>query len=138
MNRMVLAALDRQEVRYIVAGGWNTVFGYGCFAVLYYLLGGRTPDSFIIVLSSIIAISGAFLVYKLFVFRTHGNWLREYLRSYLVYGGGTLINLVMFPLLKGWLGMNPYAAQAVILVVTVVSSYIAHNRFTFARRQQKS
>ena len=79
-----------QVVRYLVVGAWNTLFGYGMYALLNFLLAPLLNEYLAAmaasVLANVIAISVAFLGYKLWVFRTKGNFLREYLRCYLVYG----------------------------------------------------
>ena len=36
----VLRACHREKLLYLIVGGWNTLFSYACFAVLYYLLQG--------------------------------------------------------------------------------------------------
>ena len=67
----------QQIVRYLIAGGFNTVFGYGLFAVFNWLFSRRIPYSYLLasLLSNLIAITVAFLAYKWFVFRTRGNYL---------------------------------------------------------------
>jgi putative flippase GtrA len=49
------------------------------------------------VLSNFIAISVAFLGYKWFVFKTHGNYLHEWLRCFVVYGAAALPSLLLLP-----------------------------------------
>jgi len=40
---------------------------------------------------------------------------------------------VALPLMVSALGMNVIVSQTVFVVVTVIASYIAHNRFSFRR-----
>jgi len=90
-----------QVARYLIVGVWNTLFGYGLFALFTYLLTGIVPFAYMLasVLSNVIAITAAYLGYKWFVFKTKGNYLREYLRCYLVYGAAFLITLALLPVL---------------------------------------
>ena len=67
-------------IRYLLAGGWNTVFGVGLYTAVYELWGTSGNYLFWAVLVNILAITNAFLCYKFFVFRTKGNFLREYLK----------------------------------------------------------
>jgi putative flippase GtrA len=92
--------------------------------------------------ANIIAISAAFLGYKWFVFRTQGNYLREWLRCFSVYGSGMLFTLVMLPpltlLLRHWLGRPQLAsnlAAAILALVTVAASYFGHKHFSFRRSE---
>src|ERR1700733_3295333 len=77
-----------QVVRYVLVGGFNTVFGYSLFAVLNWILfRHHVPASYIfaLVLANFINITVAFLGYKWFVFRTQGNYFPEWLKANVVY-----------------------------------------------------
>lgn len=126
-----------RRIRYILAGGWNTLFGYLCGVGLYYGFGGQVHVLIIGVVANILAITMAFLTYKLFVFRTRGNWLAEYFRTYLVYGTTAIIGIALLWLLVDGFGTPFWLAQGLAIVITVVISYLAHSRFTF-RTSQKS
>ena len=119
------------KLRYLLAGGWNTLFGYLCGVGLYYGFGGQVHVLIIGVVANILAITMAFLTYKLFVFRTKGNWLAEYFRTYLVYGTTAVIGIALLWLLVDGFGTPFWLAQGLAIVITVVVSYIAHSRFTF-------
>lgn len=76
-----------QFFRYLVVGGINTLFGYGCYAALTAVLQPRLSHGYIIanLLSGIINTTFSYLGYKWFVFRTKGNYLREWVRAVAVY-----------------------------------------------------
>ena len=120
-----------QKIRYLIIGGWNTVFGYGVFAVLYFYLSDLIHYLAILSISYILSITNAYIGYKLFVFRTKGNILREYLRFYIVYGASFLFNLAALPLLVEVLNLNMYAAQAIVTIITILGSYVLHKNFSF-------
>ena len=131
-----------QAVRYLLVGGFNTCFGYGLFVGFNYLFRslGVFGSEIASLLSSIIAITVAFLGYKWFVFRTRGNHLREWLRCLSVYGGSMLFTLVALPPLVLLLRrefshpqMASNVAAAILAVVTVVASYFGHKHFSFRR-----
>lgn len=123
--------LGTKKTRYLLAGGWNTLFGYATSITLYYTFSDRLHVIEIGVLGNIIAITMAFLTYKLYVFQTKGNWLLEYFRSYLVYGGVALLGVGMLWILVDGLRIPFWLAQGLVIVVAVAISYISHARFTF-------
>jgi putative flippase GtrA len=93
VNRWV-ASLTRhippgQFGRYLLVGAWNTLFGYGSYALLTAILTPVIPHGYIVasVISSLLNISVSFLGYKWFVFKTKGNYLREWIRCVGVYSG---------------------------------------------------
>jgi len=120
-------------IRYLLVGGWNTLFGLAVYAGLYYWLGNRVHYLVLAIPANILAITNAFICYKLIVFRTRGNILREYFRCYIVYGGMMLAGAAALLLLVEWLGMSPVAANCVSTVVLTFVSYLSHRNFSFKR-----
>ena len=125
--------LPRKQALYLGADKWNTVFGYGVFA-LFYRAGLRFGWSYLWALwmSQILAIANAYVSYKFLVFRTRGTWLMEFFRFSLVYWVILAANTFALPALVGGLGWRPLPAQAAFTVATVVASYLAHDRFSFS------
>ena len=132
-----------QFVRYILVGGFNTLSAYCVFALLNWWFRGLGPYSYMYaaVLANFIAISVAFLGYKWFVFRTRGNYLREWIRCFGVYGGSALISLVglpvIVPLLRRTLQrpeLAPYIAAAIMTAIGVLSSFFGHKNFSFRQK----
>jgi putative flippase GtrA len=135
MISTIRQALDERKVRYLLAGGWNTVFGYSTGVALYYAFSNYLHVIVIATLANIIAITMSFSTYKLFVFQTHGNWLHEYFRSYLVYGGMALVGIGLLWIMVDGLNIPFWLAQGLVILSTVVISYIGHSRFTFRNKE---
>jgi putative flippase GtrA len=121
-------------------GGFNTVFGFAVFALLNWLF--RSFGSFRYMyawaLANFIAITVAFLAYKWFVFRTRGNYLREWIRCFSVYGSGMMFGFVALPILVTALRhtmrrpeLASYLAVALLTTVTVILSFFGHKEFSF-------
>jgi putative flippase GtrA len=132
-----------QFVRYLVVGAWNTLFGYATYAALTALLTPLIPYSYMVasLLSSIVSITVAFLGYKWFVFKTKGNYLREWARCVAVYSGAIAIGLALLPILVGivrhatrYQREAPYIAGAMLTGVSVVFSFVGHRKFSFRTR----
>lgn len=126
--------------RYLVVGIGNTAFGYGTFALFTALLDRHMPASYMAgsLLSSVLNITVSFLGYKWFVFKTKGNYLREWTRCLVVYSGGIALGLALLPptvflvsYLTGNPGAAPYIAGALLLGVQVILSFIGHKTFSF-------
>jgi putative flippase GtrA len=135
-----------QLTRYLLVGGFNTVFGYATFAFLNWSFTGLGTFSYMYAaaLANVIAIAVAFLGYKWFVFRTRGNYLIEFLRCFSVYGTGMLLGLVSLPIVVTVMRRvlhnpdeAPYLAAALLTIVTMSLSFIGHKRFSF-RQAEKS
>jgi putative flippase GtrA len=129
--------------RYLIVGVWNTAFGYATFALFTALLENVVPQSYIAgsLLSSILNITVAFLGYKWFVFKTKGDYLKEWFRCVGVYSGVIVLGLVLLPGLVfairhffGYQKQAPYIAGALLTGVTVVMSFFGHKHISFRTR----
>ncbi len=115
-------------------GGWNTVFGYLAFVVLYEALHRRVHYLIIGVVAHVVAMINAFVAHRLVVFRSSRPWPVELLRFNVaqlgVLAGGLL---ALWGLVHG-AGLTPLVAQAIVTVGAVAASYAIHRWFTFAVR----
>jgi putative flippase GtrA len=127
--------------RYLVVGVVNTVFGYGTYAGLTALLTPHIRFAYMVasVISSFLNITFAFLDYKWFIFRTKGNYLREWSRCIVVYGGtmgiGTLLLPVAVFLVRHLTPADrsaPYVAGALLMSANVLAGFLGHKHFSFA------
>jgi putative flippase GtrA len=121
----------REELLYLLVGGWNTVFGYGVWALLQSLLGDHLHYLVVVVLSWPFAVLNAYLGYRYIVFRSRGPVIKELPRFSLVYLATLLVNLALLPIALRVLPFNIYVVQALFAVAVVVSSYLAHKYYSF-------
>ena len=124
----------REQLLYLLVGGWNTIFGYGVWALLQYLLGDLLHYLIIVLFSWPIAVLNAYLGYRFIVFRSRGPISRELPRFAVVYAGTLLVNLALLPIALGVLPFSIYVIQAVFTGLVVVLSYLAHKFFSFGGR----
>ena len=128
--------------RYLLVGLWNTLFGYATFFVFTIYLEPVVPNGLGYIVASaasgILSITVAFLAYKWFVFRTKGNYWREWVRCVAVYGSNILLNLMLLPLLveairhtTRYAYQAPFIAGALLTCVGVFYSFVGHRKFSF-------
>lgn len=122
-----------QGLRYLVVGAFNTVFGFGLFALLITLVDDRVHYLVLLVGATIVAVLVAFVLYRRFVFRVQGDVLRDLVRFSLVYVVALIANVVALPLLVEGFGVPILPAQAVFVGATVIASFLAHRSFSFRR-----
>jgi putative flippase GtrA len=132
-----------QFARYILVGGFNTLFGYSLFALLNWLFSRFSNYSYLYaaLLGNVFAITVAFLGYKWFVFRTRGNYLIEWIRCVGVYGSMMLINLaglsILVPIFRHHLQrpqLAPYLAGALLTAISVILSFFGHKKISFSQK----
>ncbi|RJQ33035.1 MAG: GtrA family protein [Actinobacteria bacterium] len=121
-----------QKIKYLFVGGWNTIFSFAVFSFFYFAFHKVVHYIVILVVNYIIGITNAYICYKIFVFKTKGNYLKEYLKFYVVYGMAFAINAVTLPFAVEILKLSPIIAQAGIVLITVCISYTGHKHFSFS------
>ena len=121
----------REQLLYLVVGAWNTVFGYGVWAIMQYTLGDTLNYLVIVVLSWPIAVLNAYLGYRYIVFRSRGPVLKELPRFSVVYLAALVVNLALLPVALRVLPFSIYVDQAVFFGAVVVCSYLGHKYYSF-------
>jgi putative flippase GtrA len=142
-----------QFLRYFAVGAFNTAFGYGTYVGFFTLFSkiiSAHHPSLIAPLASIVStplnITVAYFGYKAFVFKTHGNYLAEWLKCFGVYGVGMLPGLIALSALTRLLQallqhhthiahpstIAAYLAGAIVQGFTVIASFFGHKKVTFA------
>jgi putative flippase GtrA len=121
----------REQLLYLVTGGWNTVFGYAVWALLQTLLHKHLHYLVILALSYPVSTANAYLCYRYVVFRSHGSPWREVPRFSLVYVATMVTNLALLPILLEVLPFSVYVTQALFAVFVVICSYLGHRHFSF-------
>ena len=126
--------------RYLLVGILNTLFAYGTFAALVALIDPHIPHGYMLasVASSGLNITVAFLGYKWFVFRTKGNYLREWMKCVAVYGSSILLNLILLPIVVETIRHTthydyqaPYIGGALLTGFGAIYSFVGHKHFSF-------
>ncbi len=123
-----------ESLRFLVVGAFNTLLGFGAFALIQFLIGAWIGEVLVLVLAHLSVSTIAFFLHRRITFRAHGNLLIDFVRFQSVYIIPVGINLVVLPLLVRVAGMNVYLAQGIITIFSVVVSYFGHKYFSFRRK----
>jgi putative flippase GtrA len=128
----IRSRVQAKHLKFVLIGIYNTAFGYAAFAGLHLEL-PRLNYMFVLIVSREISVVSAFVAYRLFVFKVKGALVGDFMRFWLVYSGAMVANLIALPFFVEIVGLNVLLAQAITMVLTVISSWIGHNHFSFKR-----
>ncbi len=123
------------KIRFLFAGGLNTVFGLAIFPALIWTIGDKAHYMVSLVIAQILSITFAYTTNKFLVFRTKGNVLREFGRFISYHAISFWVILGAFPLLVEIGKIPPIYAQAVLILGTIATSYLWHSRISFRLRK---
>ena len=121
-----------QRVAFLAVGAINTLVGYGCFAGFLLLLG---QDHYLVALACahVVSVLIAFILYRFVVFRVRGHVLADLWRFETVYLLALAVNFVLLPGLVELAHLRVLLAQALIVLVTSVMSWVGHKHYSFRR-----
>lgn len=136
-----------EVIRFLMVGVSNTAFSLAlysaCVIAFSHLLPHRGKPliaDIAFAISTPASITVAFLCYKHFVFRTKGNYFKEWVRCFAVYSVSFPMGLVIIPTATHLFEhvslihqYAPFLAGLVNSVVIACYSYFAHKKFSFKR-----
>jgi len=122
--------LDRR-IRFILVGGYNTVFSFALFCALQYYVGEHLRPVLVLLITHIISIFNSFLSLRIFVFASKNNLLREYLKVNVVYCGYFIINAFLLFIFNDLLHFNVFLAQFLSVLILTIGAYFSHKHFSF-------
>lgn len=130
--------LADERFRFLLVGGFNTVVGYGIFVLIELTFGRHTSYLLSLYIAFFIGTIVAFITHRRITFQISGRGkvVLDYFRFLGVNLVSLAVNTIALPLLVELGHLSPIAAQAIIVVVTTLISYIGHKFFSFRRAKR--
>jgi putative flippase GtrA len=147
-----LATLTRalhnvEAIRYLLVGGFNTFFSIALARILVFPVQFFFPKltlALALPIANYVAFpfstTVSFLGFKWFVFRTHGDYAKEWLKCFAVYSIALPIPGVVLPLFTALFVRYPLTTKHAALLALIINSaviagcsYVAHKKFSFKR-----
>jgi len=115
----------------MLAGAYNTAFGYLAFTVLFLLLHTRIHYLGIAVLCQAVSLTSAFIVHRRLVFVSREPWQSSFIRFNLSQLAAFLFGTAGLYALVRLGRLSPLFAQALLIVPAVLLTYTLHRCFSF-------
>lgn len=133
-----------EKLRYLLVGGFNTVLAYSLLALLDYIFGrinralalGLAKEmvaNIALIVQYVITINISFATMRYYVFRSHGNWKKEWLKAWSVYIFIYLINAPIMTLLMYVFDLAAWQAQAIYLIFSTIVTFLLHKYYSFRK-----
>jgi putative flippase GtrA len=122
----------RELVRFGLVGGFNAGTYFGGYTLLVVL---GVPYLLAALASFFVSASIGYWLLEHWTFRGRAPSLRGWLSWLAAQGGATGLNLVLLAVLVDGFGLGSILAQAVLLPVTPVVTYVIGRRWVFSRAE---
>lgn len=134
INKIARIFNNVQLLRYLIIGGYNTVFGYLSFVLIIIICGDFLHYTVVTILNHFIALTNSFVTQRYFVFRSRNCWKKDFIRFQFAYLGLLPVGLMLLWFFHELIGLEILVAQAVALIFMVFASFLANRYFTFRQR----
>ena len=113
-------------VRFLLVGGLNTAFGYGCFAIFLFF---GLHYSVALFLSTVLGVVFNFKTTGVLVFKSSDNRLIfRFVMVYALVYGVNLAGLALFTSL----GVVPYIGGAILVLPMALLAFLMQKKFVFS------
>ena len=127
-----------QKLRFLLVGGFNTVFAYFLLNFLNIALSLLWTEKSEVLIANmalliqyIITINVSFITMRYYVFQSHGNIMKEWLKAWSVYIFIYLINAPVLTFFISYLNLSVWLAQGIYLVLSTILTFILHKYYSF-------
>lgn len=119
------------RIRYLMVGAGTNLLYFALFWLGWQLLEGTVPYLVVTAGANLGTAVLVYPAYRGFVFGSTTTWLKGFWKFYTVFVIGLVASLVGMPLLIEVLGVPVVVAQAIVIAVVPVVSYLLHRFWTF-------
>ena len=131
-----------QKLRFLLVGGFNTLFAYLVLNGLNFFFGVLLKDVYspvvianiALIVQYILTINVSFITMRYYVFQSHGQWICEWLKAWSVYIFIYLINAPVLTFMMAILGWNTWLAQGVYLIFSTIITFLLHKYYSFRKK----
>ena len=138
-NNLLSLIKSKTEIRFLLVGTWNTLFGYLVFLLFLFLLekifnNERQIYSLSIAFSHLISVINSFIYHKVVTFVSKQKGLelvyefRRFFNSYII---TFLLNLSLISIQVELLSLNPRIAGAISLPIVTVVTFFLLSKYAF-------
>lgn len=120
-----------QKLRFLLVGGYNTVFSYVLF-VLFVWFGGNSFAQTALFMSYVISAFNNYLTQKFYVFNTRGHYVEEFVKCCGVWIISYFLNAVFLFLFMHFTAVDPYLAEGLAVIGVIVFNYVLLKFFAFS------
>ena len=134
-----------EKLRYLLVGGFNTVFAYSllnlldwCFGKVNVAAGWNFSPEVIanaaLIVQNLLTINISVFTMRYYVFQSQEKKKKEFAKAWSVYVFIYLINAPILTLLMVVFGLKTWAAQAIYLIFSTIITFILHKYYSFRKK----
>ena len=132
-----------QKTRFLLVGGFNTVFAYLFLNFLNIFFGICLQNTLspvmianlALIVQYILTVNVSVITMRYYVFQSHGNFYKEWLKAWSVYIFLYLINVPVLTFMMIVLGLSAWLAQGIYIIFSTILTFWLHKHYSFKKAQ---
>ena len=122
--------LKNEKFLYLIAGIYNTIFGYGIFVFTWYFFSDNYHYILLLCIVHVLSVTNAYFSFRFFVWKKKIKFFGSFLRFNFVYIGGLLANIIFLPVATDFLN-NVYIAKILIDGGIIIIRFFLNRSYVF-------
>ena len=122
--------LKNEKFLYLIAGIYNTIFGYGIFVFTWYFFAENYHYILLLCIVHVLSVTNAYFSFRFFVWKKKIKFFSSYLRFNFVYIGGLLASIIFLPVATSLLN-NAYIAKILIDGGIIIIRFFLNRSYVF-------
>ena len=118
-----------QQLRFLLVGGFNTVWAYILFILFIAVL--RIPYQIGLIIQYILTVNISIFTMRYYVFRSHGSIGKEYFKAWNTYLSMLIFNYVFLYFFIDIFNINVLFSQAVYVIISTIITFCLHKYYSF-------
>ncbi len=128
---------ENPYLRFLNVGFLNIIFIFFSGIIINYFLNGKIPNLLIAILVSMFHISFSFGMRKIFIYKTKGNWIKEYLNCYMYYWASIFFYIMVLWMLIESYKMRFWLAQIISFLFANLFYSLTSRYFAFIKNSKQ-
>lgn len=136
-----------QKIRFLLVGGFNTLMSFLIYYAFLYITSGKEQLS--LLLMNLINVNISIITMRYYVFQSHGNFYKEYIKAFSSYAVLYFVNMGLLAffvsvirvkellpaesLLQEIPNLNKAVAQLCCICIITVITFFVHKYFSFRK-----
>ena len=122
--------LKNEKFLYLIAGIYNTIFGYGIFVFTWYFFAENYHYILLLCIVHVLSVTNAYFSFRFLVWKKKIKFFSSYLRFNFVYIGGLLASIIFLPVATSLLN-NAYIAKILIDGGIIIIRFFLNRSYVF-------
>ncbi len=123
--------LQYQQLRFLLVGGCNTVLATALILGLQYVFNEFIPPQAVFAFGFFVYSIPSYLAMRLIVFKSHGNYVAEYIRYLFSVAINCGFSVTFLTLMVDLLKINVYVSHCLSILSGIVICYVLLKGFVF-------